>query len=185
MKTKTKALALIFAAVMLCSALFSCGGNMTEESAKEILEELLPKSYEFNDIFWGKGLDIVANPTSDAYQPVESDAYKSTKDMLNAASEVFSSEYIESIRSSVFASNEEGGIRARYIDVAGVLKKDTTNEGFDNFDSVNGKIDISSVKILKQNRHTALLSLSYTDGGETELTLVLENGKWLLNSPTY
>ena len=158
---------------------------MTEESAKEILEELLPASYEFNDVFWGKGLDTVLSSSSDAYQPVESDVYKSTKDLLDAASEVFSSEYIESIRSSVFASNEEGGIRARYIDVSGVLKTDVTNKGFDNFGSVNGKIDISSVKILKQNSHAALLSLRYTDGGETELTLVLENGKWLLNSPTY
>ena len=158
---------------------------MTEESEKEILDSLLPLSYELNEIFYGEGLKA-GDASANNYATVDSEEYKTVEDIINKASEVFSSEYVSSIKSSsVFTGDEELGINPRYLMINGVLKKNVNYPVFNGFSGINGKIDTSTVKIKKQNSHTALLEVSYIDGGTTEITLVLENGKWLINSPTY
>lgn len=155
---------------------------MTEDEAKDILSELLPLSYEFNEIFWGKGLDTLSAENNEIYAKVdEKYGYTSADDILTAASEVFSSEYLEIIKSAVFDGNEEEGINPRYMDIGGVLKADTSNKGFD----IKGNIETDSVKIKRQNSKVVTLTADYADGGSTVIQLVNENGVWKLNSATY
>ena len=168
-------LCLIFP-VVLCS----CGGNMTDQTVRDELERLLPLSYEMNEIFWGKGLEYQTLETNDRYMPVTEDCpYKTTQEILDKASEVFSEEYIAIIKDAIFTDSED--IDPRYIEVNGVLKADKTQEGF----NIQGNIVIESAVVKKQNRTTVIVSAQYEDGVETEIILALQNGKWYLNSPTY
>lgn len=153
---------------------------MTDELVKKELERLLPASYEVNDIIWGKGLPYEAPSTNLTYVPVSEDCgYKSTEDILNKAREVYSEEYVEIIKSAAFSDTDE--LDPRYTDVDGMLKINTQDEGFD----IKGEIDIDSATIKKQDSVTVIVSAKYLSGGEKELVLVLQDGKWYLDSPTY
>lgn len=153
---------------------------MTDETVKAELERLLPLSYELNEIFWGKGLPTQDIDSSDRMLPVTSDCgYSSTEQILEKAAEVFSKEYLEEIKSAVFTDSDDTD--PRYVDINGVLKADTSVKGF----NVKGNIVIESAKIKKQNRGMVVISAEYEDGGSTEITLILQDGKWYLNSPTY
>ncbi len=173
----------IFAAILFLTFLFmltSCGGNMTDELARQELERLLPVSYEMNEIFWGEGLPTVENSSTDRYKTVKSESgYESIDQILEKASEVFSADYIESIKDAIFTGNEE--VYPRYKEISGALKTDTQNKGFD----IKGNIVIESAKIKKQNRAMMIVTAEYEDGGNIEISLILQNGKWYLNSPTY
>ena len=167
--------------VILMLTLVSCGGNMTDELVKAELERLLPISYEMNDIFWGKGLPYKSSPSSLKYVPVSDECeYKSTEEILAKASEVFSQDYLEDIKAAVFTDTDD--IDPRYIDIDGILKIDVSNKGFED---IKGNIDISSAEIKKQDSRTVIVSAKYEDGGDIEITLVLQNGKWHLDSATY
>lgn len=166
----------VFISVVLCS----CSGNMTDEQAKAELERLLPLSYEMNEIFWGKGLPVQDIDSSDRYLPVDVESgYKTTGEILSKAAKVFSKEYLEQIKDAVFTDGEDTD--PRYADINGVLKADTNNKGF----NVKGNIVIGSIKIKKQNRNMVIIQAEYEDGGNTDITLIMQDGKWYLNSPTY
>ena len=177
---KLKSKILLVLCLILTTVLCSCGGNMTDESVKAELERLLPLSYEMNDIFWGKGLPYDEPITKVRYVPVKSECgFKSTDEILAKAAEIYSAEYVEDIKSAVFTDTDD--IDPRYMDVDGVLKTDVSNKGFD----IKGNIDISTAKIKKQNRNTVIVSAKYEDGGDIEIALVLQDGKWYLDSATY
>jgi len=177
-KIKTAVILLLFVFVF---ALSSCNrGNMTEESVKAELERLLPLSYEMNDIFWGEGLPIMESDSKDRYITVRKDCgYVSVKEILDKAADIFSSGYLAEIKDAVFVDDDDKD--PRYQEINGALKKDTYNKGF----NIKGNVLIDSVAIKKQNRGMVIVSADYEDGGSLEITLVYENGKWLLNSPTY
>ncbi|MBR6681442.1 MAG: hypothetical protein IKL40_00470 [Clostridia bacterium] len=173
-------LAIAILLVILCVSLTSCGGNMTDESARTELERLLPTSYEMNEIFWGKGLPTVENTSTDRYKTVKDESgYENIDEILRKASTVFSADYLASIEDAIFVGNEE--VFPRYKEINGILKADTQNEGFD----IKGNIVIESARIKKQNRAMMIIEADYADGGTAELSLILQNGKWYLNSPTY
>lgn len=177
-KLKNKILLLL--CFVLTFTLCSCGGDMTDELVRNELERLLPVSYELNEIFWGKGLPTKDIDSSDIMLPVEeSCGYGSTEDILKKAETVFSKEYVKEIKDAVFTDGDDTD--ARYADVNGVLKADITNKGF----NVKGNIVISTAKIKKQNRSMVIVSADYEDGGSTEITLIKQDGKWYLDSPTY
>lgn len=153
---------------------------MTDESARLELERLLPASYKMNEIFWGKGLAYTDDGSNNRYMVVDEDCgYKTIEEIITKASEVFSKEYIEIIRDAIFTNSDD--IDPRYIEVNGKLMADKNNKGFD----VKGNIKIDSAVIKRQNKGMVLISAEYEDGGKTELTLILQEGKWFLNSSTY
>ena len=153
---------------------------MTDESARAELERLLPVSYEMNEIFWGKGLGYTDDGSNNRYMTVDEDCgYKTIEEIITKASEVFSEEYIAIIKDAVFTDSDD--IDPRYIEVNGKLMADKNNKGF----NIHGNIKIDSAVIKRQNKRTVLIAAEYEDGGKTELTLVLKDGKWFLNSPTY
>lgn len=153
---------------------------MTDESARAELERLLPTSYEMNEIFWGKGLEYTDDGSNNRFMAVNEDCgYKTIEEIITKASEVFSEEYIEIIRDAIFTDSDD--IDPRYIEVNGKLMADKNTKGF----NIQGNIKIDSAVIKRQNKRTVLIAAEYEDGGKTELTLILKDGKWFLNSPTY
>ena len=153
---------------------------MTDESVKKELERILPLSYELNEIFWGKGLAYNDDGSNNRYMPVTSDCkYGSTEEILETASEVFSEDYLEDIKNGVFTDGE--GFDPRYFDLDGVIMADKNNKGF----NIKGNVVIETAKIKKQNRGMVVIKAEYEDGGKTEITLVLQDGVWYLNSPSY
>ncbi len=175
-----KKILFLLVCIIATVSLVSCSGNMTEDSVKAELERLLPLSYEMNEIFWGKGLPVQDIDTKDRMVPVTADCgYASTEEILAKAAEVFSSDYLEEIKDAVFTDSDD--ITPRYADIGGVLKRDISFVAF----NVTGDIVIDSAEILKQNKGMVIVSADYADGGTTEITLVLQDGKWYLNSPTY
>ena len=153
---------------------------MTDESVRAELERLLPLSYELNEIFWGKGLPITDTETVNRYVAVTDDCgYKSTEEILDKAEGVFSSSYLAEIKDAIFTDSDD--IDPRYMDHNGVLKADKNNKGF----NIQSNIDISTVKIKKQNAALVVVTAEYEDGDTTEITLIMQEGKWYLDSPTY
>ena len=170
----------ILGLVALVFILCSCSGNMTDESVKNELNRLLPISYELNEIFWGKGLPTKEIDSTDRMLPVTDDCgYKSVDDIIKKAETVFAKEYLEEIKSGVFTDTDDTD--PRYTDINGVLKVDTSVKGF----NVKGNIILDSAKIKKQNKGMVIVTADYEDGGSTEITLIMQDGQWYLNSPTY
>lgn len=177
---RNKIALLLALTLILASFLCSCGGNMTEDDVKKELERLLPLSYELNEIFWGKGLEYQNIESADRYLPVKDDCpYKNTQQILDKAAEVFSAEYLAIIKDAIFTDSED--IDPRYMDVNGVLKADKTKTGFD----IKGNVLIETSSIKKQTGASVTVTAEYEDGGNIEITLVLRDGKWYLNGPTY
>ena len=177
-RLKNNIILLLIATLLV--TLCSCKGNMTEQTVKAELERLLPLSYELNEIFWGEGLPLQKIDSTDRFLPVENNCgYSSTEDIIKKAEEIFSEEYLEIIKDAIFTDSDDTD--PRYADINGILKADSMNKGFD----VKGNIVVDSVKIMKQNKGMVIFSADYEDGGQTEITLINQNGKWYLNSPTY
>lgn len=170
---------LIIVCLLTAAVLCSCG-SMTDETVRTELERLLPESYEMNEIFWGKGLEYIDDGSKNRYMLVKEDCkYGSTQDIIDKASEIFSEDYVNIIKDAIFTNSDD--IDPRYIDVNGELRVDRNNKGF----NIQGNIKIDSAVIKKQNSRMVVVSAEYEDGGKTEITLILQDGKWYLNSPTY
>ena len=153
---------------------------MTDESARAELERLLPMSYELNEIFWGEGLPYVDDGSVNRYMPVSPDCpYKSVDEILDEASKIFSPEYLEDIKGAIFTDGD--GFEPRYFDLNGVLMVDKTNKGF----GVKGNVLVETATIKKQNRAMCIVNAEYADGGKNEISLVLIDDVWYLNSPSY
>lgn len=166
--------------VTVSLVLCSCGGSMTDESVRVELERLLPVSYELNEIFWGKGLPIEDIESNNRYLPVEEDCgYGSIKEITDKAAEVFSESYLDEIKNAIFTDSDD--IDPRYLEINGVLKADKNNKGF----NIQGNVKTETAKIKKQNGGMVVVEAEYEDGGKTEITLIKQNGKWYLDSPTY
>lgn len=130
--------------------------------------------------------------------------YKSTDDIKAAAEAVYSSEYLESIYPAMFDGVAEEGIglaRARYMmDESGeglFLKSNEYQPLYD--ETTRTKYDTSTMRVLRsstQKRVTVEIEAEgrYLDYDTLEvkmktklkqLTFVLQNGEWRLDTPTY
>ena len=95
---KRKLLLLILVAMLLLNAV-GCGPaklEISEEQALAVLQDLVPRSYEINVIFFGEGLpakESAGAGTSDGaiYYPVSDDCgYQSTAEIKRAAEKIYS-----------------------------------------------------------------------------------------------
>lgn len=201
----------IFAVISLCS----CGGEKyTEEEIKTILDELLPKSFEMNEIYFGKGLPIsedkdVLNEFYSGfdtdieminYHPVSADCpYQNETELRAATLEVFTEDYAEFLFQRAFAGisaevqNENGltevhnAIYAMYIEENGVLtvRLDLEEEAM----KLGRQYKTEPLNIISQKNNVVVVSIpTFIDGVysmEVELRLVLTPDGWRLDSPTY
>ncbi len=135
--------AVVFAGMV---SLYSCGG-MEEDEIRPILSDLIDKSAELNEIYFGKGLPLSDSAekfqelydTFDVdvaqinYHPVSDDCGYSTIDEIKAATlEVFTPEYSEYLFERAFSGisdtlgSEDGDVKqvagyAMYLEQDGIL----------------------------------------------------------------
>ncbi|HHT53365.1 MAG TPA: hypothetical protein GX011_00290 [Clostridiales bacterium] len=165
----------------------------------EIYDEvvsLIEASYEINEIFFGRGLPTDEGQSDlPGYSLVRVDAkFKSIDEIKAATALVYSEDYREGLYEVAFggvASFTPGAhsvVKARFIEHNGRLRQDSNTKALI---SAKRIYDYSSMKIVKpSNARNVNISIdSHLEGsGEIlniTLSFVFEDGRWLLNSPTY
>ena len=179
-------------------SLVSCVGakKITNEEAKAILDELLPKTTEINEIIWGKGLavepgqdGILTTVTAAQYRRVAKDVpYQSTEALKAAIAEVYSDNYIstsinyicfDGVSASLEDSNTE--LYPRYRDNDdGELIIDITNEGF----TLTTVIDTSSVNVVSAKGNKQTLEVD-SNNGRIKIVIIEQDDGWRFDTPTY
>ena len=204
-----KAVKIILILILSLSTLFlsSCSGNPPElDTVKDRLIELIDASAEINDIFFGEGLPVYerdgefAKETGiydnveaalDIYEMVSADCEYLTIDSIKMAAEkVYSRDYLESVYEMAFsgyADTNTGNVTsARYFETGDWLFKNTL---FEPFDLLEREYLYDSLEIIKPSSADYInISIDCLVGEETEaitLSFILQDGEWLLDSPTY
>lgn len=191
MKKAARLLIFLLTAVMLCS----CASKMSDEEARAILSELVPRSQELNAAFWGDALkpsDENASPlttvSSAQYYPVAADApYQSVAQLKAAAEAVFSSDYLEDVYVTAFdgIETDDYKVEPRFKDDEnGVLAVDITYTSYD-FTTVI-RPEIAHIVQRGDGVIIAEVQCVHVGGEDTmKITLRLQDGNWLIDSPTY
>lgn len=120
-----KAITVILIAISVIF-LFSCASGISDEEVRVILTDLVPRSQQFNDIFWGSGIKpededavpLITVTTAQYYTVSDQSPYKNISEIKAAAEKVFSRDYLNSVYIVMFegsddiepkfADNEEG-----------------------------------------------------------------------------
>ena len=206
---------LSFSLVLLVSSifLFSCGVSYTDDDVKNAVRELVPRSMELNDIYFGEGLPIADNREdverfyamfegdveSVNYHPVAKDCkYQTIDDIKKATEAVFTPDYAKYLYELAFNGlsvtfNEgtelqtvETAAYARYIETNGVLtvRIDLPYEAME----LTRTYDFERIEVILKTKHYAIVSVpTKKDGAELEIKLhltVTPDG-FRLDTPTY
>ena len=187
-----RALTVLVCMGILLGALSGCSVKMSDEEARSILSELVPLSLEMNEIFFGDGLpleDENAEPmesvTGGQYMRVSPTAkYQSIAEIKTAAESVYTAEYLQN---SVYPMAFDGvdDARPRYAERDGVLCRNLNSVSF----PLTDRLEFDRATVSDTGYEVIELSVPYTDADGAEktakITLRQQNGKWLLDSPTY
>ena len=209
--------ALVLAALLLCGAACwtSCSKpKHTEEELRAVLEDLLPKSADLNEIYFGKGLptnrdenavrafyesfdtDIAAI----SYTPVDpASGYETVDDIKAATLEVFTEEYAQFLFDRAFTGIsdlfDEGtetehrttAIYALYLEQDSYLTERVNMA--DDAIPLGRTYDLDSLRILRENETGVQVRLKSIYNGqpsvEVDIWLTETADGWRLDSPTY
>ena len=204
----------IAAALLILLTLTSCGGGVhTEEEIRTVLDELLPKSFELNEIYFGEGLPMSNDKAmveqfygmfdSDVeainYHPVDvSCGYTTETDIREATLEVFTADYAEYLFGRAFsgisATFNEGeeqeytstAVYAMYIEQDGIL---TVRINLDEEAIPLGRTyDLDGMELTENAENFVIAKIPTEMDGralDVELRLVKTPDGWRLDSPTY
>lgn len=204
----------IAAALLILLTLTSCGGGVhSEEEIRTVLDELLPKSFELNEIYFGEGLPMSNDKAmveqfygmfdSDVeainYHPVDvSCGYTTETDIREATLEVFTADYAEYLFGRAFsgisATFNEGeeqeytstAVYAMYIEQDGIL---TVRINLDEEAIPLGRTyDLDGMELTENTENFVIAKIPTEMDGralDVELRLVLTPDGWRLDSPTY
>ena len=191
--------------VMLCilSALPACSKSQPPrlEDIYDEAVELIEKSFAINDLVFGYGLPVwhigseyaqmlyVYDKTPIFENVTEYATITTLTQMKQRMEAVYSSAYLESLYGSLFDgyAYEEGSMPAQYNEDSTRLYQ------WKNYKPLVTKqriYDYASMRVVGGDARTAVLEIdSHLENEETtlvvELILVLENGQWRLDTPTY
>lgn len=187
-----KLICCILALLMLIPCFCGCKFmTLSDAEAKAELERLLPMAKELTVIFYGEGLPYheIDEESTDYYAFIKKDApYQSIAELQQAAEKVFSKGYLNSIYEYAFEGTEY--YASRYFmgkDDSGSarLKINTKLEPM----SMLQDIDVSTAKVIEGTPATVVVEVSATTSTgkqiKKEITLVNENGTWLLDCAAY
>lgn len=185
------------------------------EEIRDRVEYLIEGAFEINEIFFGEGLPIFEGGDEiygevEGYDYISDDAkYRTVNQIKEAAEKIYSSDYLETVYETAFqgyADPTVGIITARFIEENGELLQSSDTETL-----YNGvcKYDYSTMKIVRPS-NSKVVNIDITawiEGGKlpdasddlndeysamisgqkytARLTLVNQNGKWYLDTPTY
>lgn len=200
----------------LCPVLLACGGRAkhTAEELRPVLEELLPKAAEINEIYFGEGLpttrdeDVVrafyetfdTDIKAISYTPVDPECgYENIDDIKEATLAVFTEGYAAFLFDRAFTGIsdvfDEGletehrttAVYAMYLEENGYLTKRVNLA--DDAIPLGRTYDLGTLRVIRENESGVQVRLaSFLDGEastEVELWLVETEGGWRLDSPTY
>lgn len=164
--------------------------NLTDDEARTILTELIPIAEEMNEAFLGKGLESMEYTESEfartaKYVEVSPQSkYQTVAELSTAAESVFSSEYCKILFESGFVGTDE--FTPRYSESAdGKLQINVNDKGYE----LRTKLYPENAVVKhKYEGKTAVSVPAEFDGKPYDnviIYLVNENGKWLIDSPTY
>ena len=183
-------LVLIFALSML-PFIISCK-RVDDEQAKEIVKDLVGKSYELNVIYFGAGLKhTIEEGNEDLYIRVDEDAaYQKKKPLVEMTRKVFSEKYAQSMITTAFVGLSGGiegsGAFARYIeDYDGIL---TIRKDSQIIDVEIATYDFSTIKIVKNSKNQIIARIMTNNldvNQEVQIYLVYEKDSWKIDSATY
>lgn len=196
-------------------SLVSCGSKAqyTEEEIKTALDELLPLSFELNEIYFGEGLPISddredverfyasfdTDVTSVNYHPVAKDCeYQTEADIRAATERVFTEAYCQYLYqrafsgiSAVFDEGTEQQITttasyARYLESNGVLtvRLNLPDEAME----LGRTYNTDEMEIIRESDSYVLVSVPTEQDGKSldvELKLVMTEDGFRLDTPTY
>lgn len=190
----------VFASIILIAlmAIGMVGCGPEEAEAKELVKDLVSRSLELNDIYFGKsGLNYVdsGNPNDIYMRVLETEKYVLKSDLIEATYKVFSQSYATSIITMAFngAQSEinQNSVQARYM----VMGDDDwlyINRNYEYVYETGTEYDFDTIVITytSLNFVEATVSGKYmTEDGYVDtvvnVTLVREDDQWRLNSATY
>ena len=187
------------AVLLLTAALLMLASCSRPPELSEICDDvviLIEASYEINEIYFGNGLPLDNSQTGlPGYSRVSQDAgYRSIDEIKNATARVYCEDYRKGLYEVAFAGVASftpavhGVVKARYIEHGGYLWQDSNAEALITKKRI---YDYSSMKIVNPSnaRHVNISINSHLEGSDetliVTLSFVYEDGRWLLNSPTY
>lgn len=212
----SKTITLLLTAILIASQsliLTNCGEKYDISEIRPVAEELIGKSTELNEIYFGKGLEVMEGGElvekfyssfefdieAVNYHPVsEESPYQTEAELREATLEVFTEEYSEYLFERAFSGisamfvnedateKEESVIYAMYIEDNGVL---TARLDIDDEAIPLGRIyDMEKMEILRSRENYVVVKIPTTLDGvplDIELKLVNTPNGWRLDSPTY
>lgn len=195
-----KRILVLLLSLVLTVSMFSCSKpkplKISEEEAYEVLCDLVPRSYEFNVIFFGEGLPHEHGEYEDTtYVEVDlgKSKYSSIPEIKVEVERVYSKRYLKSIYVNMFVGSKttssdgllDNDVSPRYKEIEGKLMIDAS------YDEVNimGKLTVVSTDVVKKTpKYVSVDAVCQDENGneiQKRFFLTLENGVWLLDGPTY
>ena len=195
-----KRILVLLLSLVLTVSMFSCSKpkplKISEEEAYEVLCDLVPRSYEFNVIFFGEGLPHEHGEYEDTtYVEVDlgESKYSSIPEIKVEVERVYSKRYLKSIYVNMFVGSKttssdgllDNDVSPRYKEIEGKLMIDAS------YDEVNimGKLTVVSTAVVKKTpKYVSVDAVCQDENGneiQKRFFLTLENGVWLLDGPTY
>ncbi len=215
-KIKSSALLLVSVLVIISTvfSLASCKGNngifnreYDEGEVSAAAEDLIKKSEILNEIYWGKGIPYVDDPSlsNGAYYPADETYLKNigveTIDDLKAKTQnVFSSDMCEWVFESVLSSVGTGTsvYLSRYVQQYGGKDLDEpeyilVNKNYRIILTDTVVYDYGSIKVIGSNGNLVTVNIDCTvtnsDGDSSKTTisvdLIEESKGWRIATPTY
>lgn len=196
MKRIITAIASIILIAAMAVGMVGCGPE--EAEAKALVKDLVSRSLELNDIYFGKsGLKYIDSGNSnDIYMRVlETEKYVLKSKLVEATYEVFAFDYATSIITMAFngAQSEinQNSVQSRFM----VMGDDDwlyVNRNYEYVYEEGTKYDFNTIEITytSSNIIDATICGEYkTENGYentvVNVSLVCEDGQWRLNSATY
>ena len=187
-------------ALLLAVSLFSCSKpkplEISDEEALEVLCDLVPRSYEFNVIFFGEGLPHEGGDYDETnYVEIElvKSKYSSIPQIKVEVEKVYSKRYLRSIYINMFVGSKTSGkdglldndVSPRYKVIDGRFMIDASYDEIE----IMGRLTVVSATVVKKTpRYVSVDAVCQDENGneiEKRFFLTLENGVWLLDGPTY
>ncbi len=198
---------LFLSLALLILPLASCHRQAPPPSLEEVYDDvvaLLESAYEINNAVFGEGLPVHAIGSEYAeqyglykdtdyanYQYVRDDApYRTVSEIRDALLAVYSTDYVDSLSGVLF----DGFVMGSRVEVAQLYEQNgylMQRTDYEPLFTGRRVYDYSSMRIVKPSTATRLTVEidSRAEGEDTlskdKITLVLEDGVWRLDAPTF
>ena len=202
---KSRLLRAIALLLIILSPIFSIGCSRSNpphlEEIYDTAVSLIEQSHAVNDLVFGFGLPVwemdsdyadLQNlyPTATSYEYVTNyTSYRTSLDIKQAMQAVYSADYLESLYVTLFDgyAYEEGIMSAQFREDSQHLYQHKTYEPLVTWQRI---YDYSTMRVVDGDAQTAIIELeshleNSTETLVVELVLVLEEGGWRLDTPTY